>query len=138
MIVLDTNVVSAMMRSQIDPPLAKWLSTLGAEPLGLTAVNVAELVHGFERLPVGKRRSDLVNRFEEFVGGSAPFLILPLDAASGRRAGVLAALREQLGRPVRMADMMIAGICAEHGAGLATRNVRDFQGLDLNVRDPWA
>lgn len=134
MIVLDTNVVSELMKPSPDPQVYRWLGGLGDQSLTTTAVTVAEIEFGLQRLPVGQRRSALFASFETLV---AALTVLPLDDAAARAAGRLRAMREAAGLSSPPSDMMIAGIAAVAGAALATRNSRDFGGLPLEVIDPW-
>ena len=137
MIVLDTNVVSAMMRSPVDAQLQQW-ATQVQESFLVTSVSIVEIQYGIERLPVGRRRTYLEKQFEKMRDPSSRIAICELDEQAALKAGRFLAAREAQGRPVEDADMMIAGIAAELGASIATRNVRDFEGLGLTVVDPWA
>jgi predicted nucleic acid-binding protein len=133
-IVLDTNVVSELMKPAPDPAVGEWLNGLGDTPLTTTAVSVAEIEFGLRRLPDGRRRDGLFTRFETLLAALA---VLPLDDVAAREAGRLRALRERAGLGSQPSDMMIAGIASTTGAALATRNVRDFAGLPVEVVDPW-
>jgi predicted nucleic acid-binding protein len=133
-IVLDTNVVSELMKPAPDPAVGDWLNGLGATPLTTTAVSVSEIEFGLRRLPDGRRRDDLFSRFETLLGALA---VLPLDDVAAREAGRLRALRERAGLGSHPSDMMIAGIASTAGAALATRNIRDFDGLPVDLVDPW-
>jgi predicted nucleic acid-binding protein len=134
MILLDTNVISELMKPHPDGQVREWLLSRGEESLATTAITVAEIHFGLERLPDGKRRDDLYERFARLAGAMS---VLPLDSAAGAQAGAFRARRERLGLPAAASDMMIAGIAATAGANLATRNIRDFEGLPIAVVDPW-
>lgn len=134
MIVLDTNVVSELMKSAPDVAVRDWLTRLGDTSFSTTAVTVAEIEFGLHRLPDGRRREDLRQRFEVF---ATAMTVLPLDDQAGREAGRLRALREAAGLASQPSDMMIAGIVSAVGATLATRNIRDFTELPIQVFDPW-
>jgi predicted nucleic acid-binding protein len=134
MIVLDTNVVSELMKATPEAAVREWLLQLGDETLTTTAVTVAEIEFGLQRLPVGRRRTDLRARFESFM---AAIGVLPLVEVAARQAGRLRAIREAAGLSSHPSDMMIAGIAVGASGALATRNVRDFSGLDIDLRDPW-
>lgn len=138
MILLDTNVVSELMRPAPDPKAQSWLTGLGGAPLATSAINIAEIVFGLCRLPDGKRRTNLIERFEALIAGPPALPVLALDERSGRLAGEFHAIRESLGRASTPSDMMIAGIAMIHGASLATRNANDFSGLPIGIVDPWA
>lgn len=138
MILLDTNVVSELMRPVPDEKVQDWLTGMGSTSLATSAINVAEVVFGLCRLPDGRRRSSLIERFDALIVGPPALTVLALDEHSGRLAGEFHAIRESLGRASTPSDMMIAGIVMSHGAKLATRNVGDFSGLPIGVVDPWA
>ncbi len=137
MIVLDTNVVSELMRPTPDPKVRSWLGGLGATPVSTSAVTIAEAVFGLARLPESKRRSDLMERFDALILGPPTLPVLGLDEQAGRLAGEFRALRESLGLGTSPSDMMIVGIAMANGASLATRNVADFAGLPISVVNPW-
>lgn len=134
MIVLDTNVVSELMKPQPDPHVRDWLTKPGDQLLCTTAITIAEIEFGLRRLPAGRRSDDLQSRFETF---AAALTVLPLDDLSAREAGRFRAMREAAGLPSQPSAMMIAGIAAVAGAALATRNTRDFEGLPIQLIDPW-
>lgn len=134
MIVLDTNVLSELMKGQADPLVGSWLNSLGDTPLSTTSITVFEVEYGLQRLPSGRRRDDLISRFDGLVEA---LLVLPLDDASARESGRLRALREAAGLHAQASDMMIAGIVRLAGAALATRNGKDFDHLPIEVIDPW-
>ena len=138
MILLDTNVVSELMRTVPDPKVHAWLSGSGATPLATSAVTISEIVFGLARLPDGKRRSELMERFDALICGPPALPVLGLNEQAGRLAGEFRALRESLGLGSSPSDMMIAGIAMANGASLATRNVADFAGLPISVADPWS
>ncbi len=135
MIVVDTNVWSEALRPEPDARVTRWLARHGAE-LALTAITVGELFHGAARLPPGRRRDALTAAIEALVTAAGP-RVLPYDEEAARRYAVLRAQRSASGRPVGAEDMMIAAICAAGGHSVATRNVADFEGVDLEVVDPW-
>lgn len=137
MIILDTNVLSGLMRPEIPPQLSKWLRSQD-DPLATTSITVMEITYGLARLPEGRRRDDLEERFAALVREGDGLPVHPLSAKAAALAGHLQARRTQLGLPASQADMMIAGICAQHEAVLATRNTRDFLHLDLELVDPYS
>ena len=134
MIVLDTNVVSELMKPVPDPRVRDWLAGLADIALVTTAVTVAEIEYGLQRLPQGRRRDDLATAFDVLIGALS---VLPLDDVAARYAGQMRARCEAAGLPGQAMDMLIAGIAAAAGASLATRNVADFAALPLEVVDPW-
>jgi toxin FitB len=137
MILLDTNVVSELMRPAPDLKVRAWLDGLGATSLSTSAVTIAEVVFGLARLPVGQRRSELLEQFDALILGPPALPVLGLDEQASRLAGEFRALRESLRLWSSPSDMMIAGIAAANGASLATRNVADFSGLPISVVNPW-
>lgn len=136
MIILDTNVISALMRSQPDATVAKWLDRQPPESIWTTSITVFEIRLGIELLATGKRRKRLEALFEQSLAEDFQDRVLSFDRDAAREAAGLAARRQRQGRPVDMRDTQIAGIAVARRAMLATRNVRHFQGVD--VIDPWA
>ena len=134
MIVLDTNVISEVTRRTPSPEVVAWIGRHSRE-LVTTTVTMWELLYGVERLPVGARRVELARDIERLFAAMPEVLVF--DAAAARAAAVMRARREALGRPVRSADLQIAGICAANGAAVATRNVDDFDDLGIDVINPW-
>lgn len=135
MIVLDTNVISELMKAEPHPHVQDWFARLTTSPLTTTAISVAEITYGLERLPEGKRKQTLTNAFLRLLD---LLRVLPLDEAAAIKAGIFRSQREGSRNPSIEADMMIAGIVAEAGATLATRNIKDFEGLPITLSDPWA
>jgi toxin FitB len=138
LIVLDTNVVSEMMRARPEPAVLAWLDRQASGELWLSAIVAAELMFGVARLPDGTRKRQLAQAVqatleEEFAGR-----VLPFDLASASVYADLCAQRERAGLPAAMADAQIAATCLAHGATLATRNHAHFEGLGLGMIDPWA
>jgi len=136
MIILDTNVISALMRAQPDATVVGWLDRQPPESIWTTAVTVLEIRLGIELLVTGKRRNQLEALFEQSLAEDFQDRILPFDRDAAREAAALVAQRQREGRPVDLRDTQIAGIAVARRATLATRNVRHFQGVD--VIDPWA
>jgi toxin FitB len=137
-IILDTNVISALMRSEPDQVVVRWLDALPPESLWTTAITVFEVRLGLEILAVGQRRRLLEAAFaaaleEDFAGR-----VLPFDQEAAQAAGRLAAERRRAGRSVEIRDVQIAGIARARKSALATRNLRHFDGLGLEVLDPWS
>jgi len=137
MIILDTNVISALMRSQPDNAAVTWLDRQAAESISTTSITVFEIRFGIEMLLPGRRRKRLEDLFEQSLVEDFQDRILPFDQDAAREAAALAAQRQRDGRPAGLRDTQIAGIALARRATLATRNVRHFQGLDVEVIDPW-
>jgi toxin FitB len=137
LIVLDTNVVSEMMRPAPDSTVLHWLNTQVAEELWLNSVVVSELLFGIARLPAGARKRQLADTFAAMLEQDFAGRILPFDVEAAVVYAELAAGCEAKGRPVDMADAQIAAICLAQGAKLATRNLKHFEGLGLGLVNPW-
>ncbi|MGC4110118.1 MAG: type II toxin-antitoxin system VapC family toxin [Nocardioides sp.] len=135
MIVADTNVWSEPLRRRPDPRVIGWFEEHLSE-LALTTVTVAELLYGALRLDPGRRRDGLLVAIEALVE-EAEERVLPFDMPSARAYASLRASRQRRGRPGGMEDLMIGAICHAGRVPLATRNVRDFHGLDLDLINPW-
>jgi predicted nucleic acid-binding protein len=137
MIVLDTNVLSALMRAEPDRPVVRWLDRLAAESIWTTSVTVFEVRFGLEVLPAGERKAALQHAFDQVISEDLRGRVLDFDAGAASVAGEISAKLRALGRPVDMRDAQIAGIIAARRATLATRNVRHFVDAGIPVIDPW-
>lgn len=137
MIVLDTNVVSEMMRPRPSPVVVEWLDTQPADEVAVTAITTAEIFHGIRRLPEGSRKSALEAAAVAMFDEEFAERVLPFDQPAARHYADIVVQRERLGRPISMADAQIAALARHHAAVLATRNVRDFEELGLELIDPW-
>lgn len=136
MIIVDTNVTSELMRTAPSPSVVTWMRSRSAAELFTTAITVAEIRYGIERLPEGRRTALLRTAAEDVFSGFAEH-ILRFDAAAAAVYAQIVAGRERAGAPINGFDAQIAAICRTHGAVLATRNVRDFEGTGIDVADPW-
>ena len=134
MIVLDTNIVAVSMANgaDIDP----WLATVPRHELYTTVMTRAEIRYGLSRLPAGKRRSHLTEEADA-VFSETQERLLPFNANAADRYGDLVASREGAGRPISVADAIIASIAWVHRASLATRNGRDFDDCGIHVVNPY-
>jgi toxin FitB len=137
LIVLDTNVVSEVMRPAPDSAVLNWLNAQVVADLMLSSVVVSELLFGVARLPAGLRKRQLADTFASMLEQDFSGRILPFDLEAAILYGELAAACEAKGRPVDMADAQIAATCLAHGATLATRNLKHFEGLGLKLINPW-
>ena len=138
MIVLDTNVVSALMADSPDAAVVDWFDRQPAESIWTTAITVFEVRLGIAGLPAGKRRTALQSEFEKVLAEDIEHRVLDFDSAAAVEAAALAAERERRGRPIDVRDTFIAGIAVARRATLATRNVRHFSDLPVPVVSPWA
>ena len=137
MIVLDTNVVSEIMRPAPDSKVLSWLNAQVAEELWLNSVVVSELLFSIARLPAGAPKRQLAETFAAMLEQDFAGRILPFDLEAAVIYAELAAGCEAKGRPVEMADAQIAAICLAQGAKLATRNLKHFGGLGMVLVNPW-
>jgi predicted nucleic acid-binding protein len=137
MIVLDTNVVSELMRPEPRPGVIDWVDSQPAGDLYLTATTVAELLYGIARLPDGRRKARLAEQVEAMIDDDFDRRVLPFDLPAAPHYADIATQRELLGRPIGAADAQIAATCRSHGATLATRNVKDFDATGVTVVNPW-
>lgn len=137
MIVLDTNVLSALMRTSPDAVVVEWLDKQPADSVWLTSITVFEARFGLARLPKGKRRSRLEREFDRVLTDDIANRVLALDEMAAETAAQLAAGRRRAGRPVDLRDTLIAGMAQARRATIATRNVRHFEDLDVPVVNPW-
>lgn len=138
MIVLDTNVLSALMRVEPDRAVVRWLNGLAAESIWTTSITLFEVQFGLDVLPDGERKTALQNAFHQAVYEDMQGRILDFDAPAAAAAGTIAARQRTLGRPVDMRDAQIAGIIAARRATLATRNVLHFADAGVTTVDPWS
>jgi len=136
-ILLDTNVISELVRPDPAPAVLRWFDRLGAEPLALSAVTVAELSYGLCALPEGKRRRALERAVRGMLEDEFAGRILPFDAAAAEIYGLLAARHRQVGRAVGQSDLMIAATALVADAVLATRNGKDFALTGVTLVDPF-
>jgi len=135
-IIIDTNVLSELMQSESHRAVRHWARHVNASERFTTSVTVAEVRYGIERLPEGRRKEALRTRADGvFAAFGHQILSFDADAATYYPAVVIA--RDTAGRPIETFDAQIAAVCRAHGAALATRNVEDFEGLDLELVDPW-
>jgi toxin FitB len=138
MIILDTNVISAMMRRDADLKIRDWLDSQPSESIWVTAITVFEVRLGIEILAKGRRRKQLEEDFVQTLAEDFDGRVLDLDQAAAEKAATLCAERRLRGRPIDMRDTLIAGIVVSRRAQLATRNVKHFDDLEVAVIDPWA
>ena len=137
MIILDTNVLGALMRSVPDVAVVKWLDRQSAESIWITSITLFEARFGLALLPSGRRRQRLESKFDRLLREDLENRVLDFDSAAAAEAASLAAARQKSGRPVDMRDTQIASIALARHATLATRNVRHFADLEISIVDPW-
>ena len=137
MIILDTNVVSELMRPEPDARVLQWVGEWRADELGTTAITVAEIRHGIERLPEGRRKEGLLSAATDLFAAFGD-LVQPFDSLAASWFGPVMVRRAGLGLPIEGFDAQIAAICRAREAALATRNVKDFLETGVDVIDPWS
>ncbi len=137
MIILDTNVISELMRPKPFPPVAAWVARHAATELATTSITEAEILYGVEILVKSKRREGLLAAaeamFTEDLGGR----VFAFDSEAARAFSRIAAHRRALGKPISHPDAQIAAIAKTRGARLATHNAVDFADCGIDVVDPW-
>ena len=137
MIVLDTNVVSELMRGEPAAAVVDWVDRQPGNEVYLTAVTLAELLYGIARLPEGRRKTTLAGLVEEMVVEDFEHRVVSFDETAAAHYADIAVRRERTGRPISTADAQIAAICRSHDAVLATRNTSDFTDTGIVVVNPW-
>jgi toxin FitB len=136
-IVLDTNVVSELMRPAPAARVVEWVDSHPGHVLHLTAITAAELLYGVARLPDGRRKTMLAGLVEAMLEEDFHGHVVAFDEVAAAHYADIVAERERAGAPIAAADAQIAAICRSHGSVLATRNVRDFAGTGVTTVDPW-
>jgi toxin FitB len=136
MIILDTNVVSELMRPEPAAQVANWVRDRDRRELRTTVVTLAEVRYGIARLPDGRRKQVLLAAADD-VFSAFEDQILPVDTAVAEHYAAIASGRERAGTPIAGFDALIAAVCRRQGAALATRNVSDFDGTGIEIIDPW-
>jgi predicted nucleic acid-binding protein len=137
MVIVDTNVVSEIMRPVPEPTVVRWFSSQANQELHSTAITVAEILFGIELLPAGKRREALRAGAEKMFGVALAGQILPFEDRAARAFSAIASSRHRQGRPISKLDAQIAAIARANHATLATRNTDDFEGCGVLVVNPW-
>lgn len=137
MIILDTNVVSALMLREPDAMVVSWLDRQESGSVWTTSITVFEIRFGLGLLPAGKRRRRLEEMFARALNDDLERRVLPFEDEAAGHAAEIAAHRRLAGRPIDFRDVEIAGIVASKTATLATGNTRHFEGLGIGMVDPW-
>jgi len=137
MIVLDTNVLSELMKSSPAAAVVRWAASHPAASLYLTSITQAEVLHGIALLPAGRRRRALAAAAEALFTEDFAARILPFGSDAARTYAEIAATRGRAGRPISQFDAQIAAVVRTYGAQLATRNVTDFDRCGIQLVNPW-
>ena len=137
MIVLDTNILSELMKPTPDGNVVRWVAAQPARALYTTSISEAEVHHGIMLLAPGKRRDAIQAAAEAMFGEDFDGRILPFESAAAHSYARIAAQRRRSGHPISHFDAQIAAIADSTGAAIATRNVTDFDGCGVKVINPW-
>ena len=137
MIILDTNVLSELMRRAPDSAVLAWLDRQPPLSIWITSITLFECQFGLALMPIGRRRQALETSFAALLAEDLDKRVLAFDTEAAAQAATLAAQRQLAGRPVDIRDTQIAGIAQSRRATLATRNLNHFEGLSVPVVNPW-
>lgn len=137
MYLLDTNVISELMKPAPDDNVRLWLMSTNSSQVFISVISLAEIVFGLERLPLGRRRSMLEMKLDDFRQRSFRTRILDFTSDSAIRCGEVRALAQGKGRPPSLADSQIAAIAAIHILTVATRDVNDFAAFGVPLVNPF-
>jgi toxin FitB len=137
MILVDTNVLSAMMRVAVEPAVERWFDAQPSESVWTTTITIFEIRFSLALLAPGRQRDRLYHAFDRAIDEILGGRVLAFDRTAAETAAAIAARQRQIGRPVEIRDVQIAGVAAARKATLATRNTRHFENLDIILVDPW-
>jgi predicted nucleic acid-binding protein len=137
MIVLDTNVISEMMRAEPTQAVAQWYKSIPRPSLLTTAITKAEILYGIETMDAGRKRSALAEAANRLFNVVMVDQILAFDARAAEHYADILTARRRIGKPVKTLDVQIAAISRSHGMAIATRNVDDFTNCGIEVINPW-
>lgn len=131
---LDTNVISELVKPSPNKNVVKFLSTLNNSWLSI--ISLHEITYGLNLLPMGRRRSELDEKLQQLLYEYSELLI-PINQVEADQAALFRVQAKHQGRVMHLADSLIAGTAKAHSLALATRNVDDFQGIDIEIFNPW-
>jgi predicted nucleic acid-binding protein len=137
MIILDTNILSEMMRLERDGAFVRWIGATDSDELFTTAITQAEISFGVALLPHGRRRALLAGATRQVFAENFAGRILPFDSRAAEEYATLSAKKRSLGRSMESLDAQIAAIARSRDAVLATRNIKDFIDCDVRLINPW-
>ncbi|QMS90266.1 type II toxin-antitoxin system VapC family toxin [Nostoc edaphicum CCNP1411] len=137
MIILDTNVLSELMKPKKSEIVRSWAAQQSLMSLFTTTITQAEILYGIALLPTGKRRDKLSQAAQLMFSEDFAGRVLPFDQAAAIAFANIASQRRHNGTPISQADAQIAAICYTHAATIATRNFSDFEGCDISIINPW-
>ncbi len=137
MFILDTNILSAMMRLQVEPTVAAWIAAQPADLMFTTALSQAEILSGLAIMAEGRRRLDLEAAARVMFVEDFDDRVLPFDTKAAAAYAAIFAARRRTGRPAAILDLMIAAVARSHGASVVTRDTGGFEGCGLTLINPW-
>lgn len=137
MIILDTNVISELMKAEPAASVREWVASQPASRLFVTAVTQAEILYGIGLLPRGRRRNNIASAAKAMFDEDFSDRVLPFGSDAASVYADIAVVRRKKGRPISQFDAQIAAISRSTGATLATRNLGDFEGCEIEVINPW-
>ena len=137
MIVLDTNVLSELMRPSPSAEVLAWVDSVPMTEMATTAITQAEILYGVRRMPAGKRKDVLTEVVGNVFGQDLRDRVLAFSSEAALEYAILVTERLARGRPISMADAQIAAICRVHRCSLATRNIDDFRDTGVELFNPW-
>ena len=138
MTILDTNVLSEVTKLDPSTVVLRWLNRQTPSSLAIASISKAELLYGTESMAKGQRREALLSAIDKMLREDFGDRILPFDSEAAESYARIVASRRKAGKPISEADAQIAAIAHSQGAALATRNVKDFQGCDIRLLNPWS
>jgi toxin FitB len=137
MILIDTNIISEMMKPAPDPKVISWIDQQDIMHLYISTITIAELAYGINVLPAGNRRNYLEKAFNSVVREAFEYRIFTFDEVAAHHYGMIMSQRKNIGKPMSMADGQIAAIAHAHNCTLATRNINDFSDSKLDLINPF-
>ena len=137
MILIDTNVVSEIMKAAPSQTVVNWLNNQKSSSLYVSTITIGEIEYGLRILPAGKRRMRLKERFERFISLAFAQRILPYDETAARTYGDIMGFRKEIGHPMSIPDGQIAAIAKIDGLTISTRNTSDFEDCGIELVDPF-
>ena len=137
MIIVDTNVISELMRPVPDDAVLQWMNDQRKLDIGTTAITVAEILYGIEAVAEGRRKAQLIEASALLFDTEFKGRILAFDKMAAVEYAAIVIQCRRAGTPISMADAQIAAICRRTGAPLATRNTRDFKQTGITLINPW-
>jgi predicted nucleic acid-binding protein len=136
-IILDTNVISELMRSQANRGVLIWIASLDPRDIFTTTVSQAEILAGVALLPDGKRKESIAFEAARLFSQIGTHSVLPSDNDAAREYADIVAVRTRMGRPIQTIDAQIAAVARSRRATLSTRNARDFADCGVTLINPW-